>query len=436
MFPKITELLNGKNILILGFGREGRATLDFIREYIKPLSVTVADASRVDDIVGCAVRFGEGYQDGLEKYDVIIKSPGVVYKNPTDEIIAKTTSQTTLFLSEFRDRTIGITGTKGKSTTTSLIYHILKNCSLGVVLAGNIGIPPLSVAHEMLSDEKKTAVLEMSCHQLEYEKYSPHIALILNLYEDHLDHYVTRENYIRAKRNIYKNQNADDVFICNSECAFEISDAVGETLSVGKDGQISVDKDGFTFKGEKIFVDTSSTKLVGYHNIFNIASSYAVTSRYGVGKSDFLKHLKTFQPLSHRLEFVGTVCGVDYYDDSISTVCQTTIQALLSLDNVSTVIVGGMDRGIDYSELVCFFAKNPIENIILLPDSGYRIAHLLDEVKVPYILAKNLEDAVDISVKAAREGTKCVLSPASASYGFFKNFEHRGDMFKEYLKKY
>ena len=435
MFSEITKKLNGKNIAILGFGREGRSTLDFIREYVEPSSVTIADLNEIKGVDDCRLVYGKDYQKGLENYDVIIKSPGVVYENPTDEILNKTTSQTTLFLSEFKPRSIGITGTKGKSTTTSLIYHVLKENGFDTTIAGNIGIPPLSVADEMLEGDR-IAVIEMSCHQLEYEKNAPHISVILNLYEDHLDHYGTRERYVDAKRNIYRNQNSDDIFVCNSECNFEISDAVSCVTSVGDNGRIKVFDDGFVFDGVKISINSETTKLVGKHNIFNIAVAYAVVSNYGINEIDFLNALKTFKPLSHRLEYVKTVNGVDYYDDSISTVCQTTIQAIVSLDCVDTVIIGGMDRGIDYTELVEFLKNNPVNNIILLPDSGYRIARMLDEFGGKYILATDLENAVDIAVKVSAKGTKCVLSPAAASYGFFRDFEHRGETFKQYLNKY
>lgn len=435
MFTEITKALNGKNILILGFGREGRSTLDFIKEYVSPASVTIADLKEISDAYGCYTVCGADYQKGLEKYDVIIKSPGVVYENPTDEILDKTTSQTTLFLSEFKSRSIGVTGTKGKSTTTSLIHHILKENGFDTTIAGNIGIPPLSVADEMLEGDR-IAVIEMSCHQLEYEKYAPHISVILNLYEDHLDHYGTRERYVDAKRNIYRNQSDGDIFVCNSECAFEMSEAVSHVVSVGKGGKIEVLDDGFVFNDVKIPVNSDTTKLVGKHNVFNIAVAYAAVSGYGIDEIGFLNALKSFKPLAHRLEYVRTVNGVDYYDDSISTVCQTTIQAIVSLDAVDTVIIGGMDRGIDYTELVEFLRETSVNNVILLPDSGYRIAKMLDEYNTPYILARDLEDAVDIAVKVSEKGTKCVLSPAAASYGFFRDFEHRGEMFKQYLNKY
>lgn len=437
MFFHIKNILDNKNILILGFGREGRSTLDFIEKYITPLSVTIADLNSVSesDARGCTVVSGESYQQGLEEYDVIIKSPGIVLENASDEVLSKLTSQTSLFLKEFKDRTVGITGTKGKSTTTTLIYHVLKESGVSAVLLGNIGIPPLSTIEEFLK-EGTVAVFEMSCHQLEYETLSPHISVILNLFEDHLDHYITRENYIKAKRNIYLNQQKDDVFVCNSDLKEDIKNAVCKVVSVGDEGDVKVFDNGFSAFDKTFSLSENTSALVGRHNVFNTAVAWAVASLFGVSKEAFMSALKTYTPLPHRLQYVTTVNDVEYYDDSISTVCQTTIQALLSFNDVSTVLIGGMDRGIDYTELVEFFKTHKIDNVILMYESGERIAKLFDEEDMEYIFVKDLEEAVKVSVKISESGKKCILSPAAASYGYFKNFEHRGDMFCEYLKKY
>ncbi len=437
MLCAIKKILDNKNVLILGFGKEGRSTLDFVEKYIHPKSVTIADFNEITvaDARENKVVFGKDYQKDLLQYDVIVKSPGIVYENPTPELLERTTSQTSLFLLEYKDRTIGITGTKGKSTTTTLIHHVLKENGFSAVLLGNIGIPPLSQIEKM-QDESAIAVFEMSCHQLEYESSSPHIAVILNLFEDHLDHYGTRDKYVAAKRNIYKNQTETDIFVCNSDCAFEIEDAVSNTVRVGNTGDVEVLENGFFHRGEAVVLSEDSSLLHGAHNVYNIAVARAVTSLVGVETEGFLSALATYQPLSHRLEYVKTLNGVMYYDDSISTVCQTTIQAISAFDNVETVIVGGMDRGIDYTSLVEFFCEHHVENIILTYDSGVRISKMLDSVGVKYIMAKDLEDAVDIAVRVARPETRAMLSPAAASYGYFKNFEHRGDMFKEYLNKY
>ena len=433
MYPKIKKLLNGKNILILGLGKEGRSTLNFIKNHIDYKALTVADKNIVSDDIPSGVNclFGEHYMDTLNTYDVIIKSPGIVYKNVDISVINKTVSQTTLFLLEFAGATIGITGTKGKSTTTTLIYHILKENSVNAVLAGNIGIPPLDAIASM--SKSSVAVFEMSCHQLEFEKISPHISVILNLYEDHLDHYGNRDKYIKAKENIYLHQSENDYFIVNSSCTEQINKAVSKVLTVG-----TLPKADYYIAGAKIneeYTIPSGISLIGTHNHYNIAVAYAVCQLFGIKDKGFSSAVKTYNTLPHRLELFATKNGVQYFDDSISTVPETTIQAIKSIKNLKTVIIGGMDRGIDYTPLIDFFVESPTENIILLPDTGHRIGEELKKNGISFEFANNLEEAVSIASKVTTSGSACVLSPAAASYGFFRNFEERGDKFKELVNK-
>ena len=429
MFPKIKNLLDNKNILILGFGREGRSTLRFLREYVDYKSLTVADRNFIEDFSfnDVNVLFGEHYMSTLDTYDIIVKSPGIPYISANESIIKKTISQTDLFLLEYSDNTIGITGTKGKSTTTTLIHHILSVAHKNPVLLGNIGIPPLDVIHKM--NEESIAVFEMSCHQLEYTDISPRVAVIINIFEDHLDHYGTREKYVKAKENIFLHQNKNDIFIINNECLEQIEKAESKVIRVGYDSSCE-----YCLTDKKIndaFYIPQNISLIGKHNDFNIALAYAVTKLYDVSDDVFEKSLFTYKPLPHRLEFVATKYGVDYYDDSISTIPQTTIQAIKSLENVKTVILGGMDRGIDYSELVEYLQKKHIDNIILLPGAGERIGIMLKKCGISFNTVKDLQEAVLKSKELTEKGGKCVLSPAAASYGYYKNFEERGDAFKD-----
>ncbi len=429
MFSKIKKRLDGKRVLILGYGKEGRSTLSFIRDYLSCESITVADKRTVEDelLDGVNTVFGDSYMDDLLKYDVIIKSPGVVYPFFNDELKNKTTSQTELFLEEFSKQTVGITGTKGKSTTTTLIHHILTKAGIHSVLTGNIGIPPLDSAREMRDDS--VAVFEMSCHQLEFLSISPRVAIILNLFEDHLDHYGTRDKYVKAKENIFLNQNESNVFIVWDECTEQIKKATSKVVTVGNG-----DDAGYTLRGEKInnkLEIPEDIKLIGEHNRLNVTFAYAATNLFGVSDEVFLNSLKSFSPLPHRLEFVAKKSGVEYYDDSISTIPQTTIQAVKSLKNVETLILGGMDRGIDYSELIDFLSTHKIKNVLLTYKSGERIGRLLSEKNVPFYFCTDLNEAVLKAKMLTSSGGKCLLSPASASYGYFRNFEERGDRFKE-----
>ena len=431
MFEKIKRILDGKNILILGMGKEGRSTLSFINKHINYKTITVADKNEITGIEkNVLCRFGSGYMDNLGDYDVIIKSPGVVYDSKSEEIIKKTFSQTDLFLLEFSDKTIGITGTKGKSTTTTLIHHILTKCGYDSVLTGNIGIPPLDSAEKM--QENSVAVFEMSCHQLEYATVSPHIAVVLNLFEDHLDHYKTREKYIEAKENIFLNQKGNDYFVVSDECTSQIQKAKSRVIKVGFNSQSDI-----FIKDEKIngrIGFNNKTSLKGSHNLFNISVAFAVSNLFNVPTDKFLEAVADYKPLPHRLEYFLTKNGVDYYDDSISTVGETTIQAIKTVNNIGTVIIGGMDRGIDYSDLICFLKNNFVENIVLIQESGKRISNYLSKEGVAFTYVENFDDAVKTASRLTKEGKACVFSPAAASYGYFKNFEERGDRFKELVK--
>ena len=199
----LKELILNKKILILGFGREGRSTLREIMSLGGFSSISVADKNDVSDIVpnDIPVIFGDTYLDIIDEYDVVFKSPGIVLKRPADEYKALIVGEMDVFVKAYGDRIIGVTGTKGKSTTSSLIAHILKENGKNVLFAGNIGIPVFDIADKVTKDS--VIVIEMSCHQLEYIRYSPHVAVLLNIYEDHLDHYGTREKYALAKKHIY-----------------------------------------------------------------------------------------------------------------------------------------------------------------------------------------------------------------------------------------
>lgn len=428
MFDKIKKELDGKDILVLGMGREGRSTLSFIKKHICYKSLAVSDQNKIENIdsdITCY--FGAGYMDNLNDYDIIIKTPGIKYDSQSDEIKNKTLSQTDLFLLEFSSQTVGITGTKGKSTTTTLIHHILSKCGFHSVLTGNIGIPPLDSV-EMMT-ENSVAVFEMSCHQLQYATLSPHIAVLLNLFEDHLDHYGTRENYIKAKENIFLNQKNNDFLVISEDCTSQIKRAQSKVIKVGFDSSSDVYLKDNKINGEISLSGKSS--LIGLHNLFNISVSFAVSKLFGISVENFLKAIETYKPLPHRLEFVCNKNGVDYYDDSISTVGETTIQAIKAVKNVGTVIIGGMDRGIEYNDLVEFLKNNFTGNIILIQESGKRISEYLLKVGVRFTYIENFDDAIKFASEITKKGQACVFSPAAASYGYFKNFEERGDRFKE-----
>lgn len=467
MIKHLTEfihgLINNKKVLILGYGREGRSTLPVVIEAGGAGAVAVADAKPVKDGLpeGVTAITGEDYLGCLNDFDVVFKSPGIVLDKDIADYTCNIVSQMEVFFECFRDRIIGITGTKGKSTTTTLLYHVLKSSGKDVLLAGNIGIPVFEIAGDM--KDETTAVLELSCHQLEYMDVSPHMAIYLNLHEEHLDHYGTMAKYTAAKENIYRHQKAGDKLYCLDSLrpqetlpmdvyTFRCGDDGDDMECASAGGNIGGVSEGATdyrLVNDTIYykaadnrsceykIPVDNIKLIGEHNYFDIAFVYAACRDCGITDEQFTKALESYEPLPHRLQYVGTTNGIKWYDDSISTIDETTIQALNTLKDADTVLIGGMDRGISYKELEQYLAHSAVKNIILMEASGRRI---LDEIKamqdefeaperIHYV--EHLEDAVSLAAAITGKGRSCVMSPAAASYGIFRNFEERGEVFKK-----
>lgn len=428
ILDKFKDDLENKKIAIWGFGKEGISTLQFIQNNnIKCKEIGILDTKDLPKIEGTKKL---NKTEELNKYDLIFKSPGIVAdKSKID--IDKLTSQTEEFIKILSEQIIGITGTKGKSTTSSLTYTILKNYYPNTVLVGNIGIPCFNAINEINEDTK--IVFELSCHQLEFIRYSPHIAVILDLYPDHLDHYKTFENYINAKLNINKFQKDEDILIFGETCKKYINSTINNNICIND----YIKNRTITINDKKIEILENETNLMGEHNFFDIAVSYYICSEvYKISNEEFKTALKKFKGLAHRLEYVTTKDNVAYYDDSISTIGETTIEGIKALKKVNTLILGGMDRKIDYSNLEDFILDEPnLENLILMPDTGTRIYKELEEkgnTKKCY-LVDDLEEAVKKAKEVTKKDTICLFSPAAASYGFFKNFEERGNKFKELL---
>ena len=393
----IVQYLNGKRILIWGYGREGKSTEHFLTAYCSSALIEVYEGDRA------------GIDE--EKYDVIIKSPGI----PMLEYHPKYTSQTELFLSQFRNQVVGVTGTKGKSTTSTMLHHVLSACSgKKTLLLGNIGKPCLDYYGEMSEDT--IAVFELSCHQLFHTKVSPHVAVLLNIFEEHLDYYKTMDRYVASKHAIAKYQEADDFLYCGS----------------------GVDLSGVEAKAKRTVIAPVTEKkyelkILGEQNQYNAEFVYRIaTEVFGCEPEGVKAALSEVGNLPHRLEFIGEKDGVRYYDDSIATIPEAVICAVAAIDRVQTVIIGGMDRGIDYSVLEQFIKDNEQYTYIFMYDTGKRIYGALEPRK-NYFLVEDLEAAVKTAKGATATGMACVMSPAAPSYGVFKNFEERGEKFKEYV---
>ncbi len=390
---KIKDMLSGKRILIWGYGREGKATENFLKTHV--------DTAKLD--------IYEGDHSGIKEneYDYIIKSPGIVYF--TDD--KRYTSLTILFLNEFRDRTIGITGTKGKSTTSALMYEALKASGKKAILLGNIGRPCIDYYDEI--DDDTYIVFELSCHQLSKLEEAPKYSVFLNLYEEHLDYYGTLEKYFKAKANITTHQKAGDHLL------------VGENVPhIETKASVTVVK-----KPRQEY----DLLLAGRHNKLNAEFVYTMAvDVLGLPGDKVIEGMCSFKGLDHRLQLVAEKNGIRFYDDSISTIPEAAIRAAEAVKNTGTMLIGGMDRGIDYDILEDFMKERQDIRFILMYATGERISREAGTLK-NVIVTADLEEAFKTAVSVTACGEALILSPAAASYGYFKNFEERGDRFKEYV---
>lgn len=449
MIDEIIEKLKGKKIAILGFGVEGKSTYNFIRRYLENTEITVLcseedeteknDILKKDEFVKFVI--GKGYLDNLDNYDIILKAPGVSFKNiDISKFENKITSQLELFLEYKKCLTIGITGTKGKSTTSTLIYDVLKEQEKDCYLLGNIGTPIFDKIEKI--KPSSVVVLEISSHALQYIKKSTEIAILLNIYEEHLDHYKDFNEYIKAKLNILKYQEENGIAIFNSDSdniryKYKQSD-YGITILGNKltENTIELRQNEIYYNGVKIaIINEEEMNLKGKHNINNIMFVLAVSKIMNLDDIKTLETIKNFKPLEHRLEYVGTVNGVLYYNDSIATIPEATICSIKALKNVNTLIVGGKDRGVNLQNLIEFLKNSEISNVICMPTTGEYIAEGLKNSRKNVVKVSTMEEAVNKAKEFTEKEKICLLSPAAASYGFFKNFKERGEIFKRNVLK-
>lgn len=444
---ELRPIFDGKRCAILGFGREGRVWLSILQRLGCCAEIAVADMNP-QDIPGVTGLYGGDYLDLAKGYDLLLQSPGVIIKDKlTAQEKEKILTQTELLLRLRPCRIVGITGTKGKSTTSSLTYHFLTACGYKTMLIGNIGVPPLERLEEMTPDT--VAVCEMSCHQLEFVRHSPETAVLLNIFPEHLDHYVSLEAYAEAKRNIYRFQQAGDVSIMNIDI---IPDEIctnaecGNAPECGNSGYrksrlitIGYERPAMAFTenggiflpdGREIPAGEIHTQLRGRHNVYNILAALLAANAVGADIDRCLSSLPEFRGLEHRLEYVDTVNGVEYINDSICTIPEAAVAAVKAFpDGADCVILGGMERNIPYDKLADFLNTGYVRNVILLPDSGYRIGGMITSPLVNKVEVHDLPEAVSAAAKLAKR--RVILCPAAASYGFYKNFEERGRHFKQ-----
>ena len=460
MIKKLVNYLKNKKILILGFGKEGYSTYKFIRKYLPSQKIFISDINTnfiemFEDVAkdrNIEIVEQDKYLKNLEQYDILMKTPGLSFKGiDTSKFINKIKSQLELFL-EFVDVfIIGITGTKGKSTTSSLIYSIIKEQCEDVHLLGNIGIPLFDEIDKL--KKESIVVLELSSHQLEFVKISPNISIILNIYEDHLDHYESYEHYINAKINICRYQMENNYFIYSIDNEVlnkhiismeeKIKSSIYEISYLGNEKQNTnsklikkIENTVVLEENNVMYIDSLNRKILGEHNFNNIMFAITVAKIMNLDLKKAQKTIHNFEPLPHRMEFVGKYDEVKYYNDSIATIPASTINAIETLKDVNTLIIGGKDRGIDYIEFAKFLESSNIENLVCMPDTVWLIEDMVINENMEKFIVKDMKMAVSIAKKVTKKGSICLLSPAASSYGFFKNFKERGDLFKKFVKEH
>jgi UDP-N-acetylmuramoyl-L-alanine---L-glutamate ligase len=455
--------LSQKNVLILGLGTEGRATYEFLRKKWPGKRLRIADRTKIGEFpqdlaqqlqsdAAVHLELGSSYLDSLasDASVVIIKTPGIPASLPQIkkalDVGCILTSHSELFLANSqRERIIGVTGTKGKSTTSSLIHHILNNSGMAAELVGNIGNPPLMRLDAV--PEGTYFVHEFSSHQLAEVHISPHIAVLLNIVPEHLDYYSSFEQYVAAKENITRFQEPEDLLVFNAD--YPIPTAIaGRTkaqrrpFSVNErvDGACYVDSKNIvcSFNGEEAILALTDIPLPGAFNVQNVIAAVAVARLCGVPPGAIREAVRSFRPLPHRLEPVGTYQGVSFYDDSIATVPEATLGALEALgEGVQTLILGGHERHLDFTELGARFPQN-VRTIILFPATGRRIWAAIERhspVPPQPFFVESMEEAVRIAYARTEIGKICLLSPASPSFGIFKDYRERGNAFKRLVMK-
>ncbi len=392
-----------KKALIVGYGKEGKANEAYLKQVFPQIEIGIADEKT----------HPENFQK-QDEFDIAVRSPGV----PKEKVKIYSTTGTNLFFAHTQQKIIGVTGTKGKSTVATLIGHILNNVGKDVKVLGNIGEP---LVEELTKDRSSDLiyVVELSSYQLDDLDYSPHIAVATSLYNDHHDYHGDAKRYKDAKKRIVKFQTNNDLFIYNDSFP-ELEEWSRDTRATSK----PYDKD-FKF-------DASLVKLKGAHNSENINAAVTACRVLGVSDSDILTGLQSYIPLPHRLENIGIYKDITFYDDAIAVIPEATIAALNSLDKVDTLLLGGTDRGHDFTLLEKLVKEKGIRNLVLFPDTGRKMFKDSRE-EFEILETESMREAVAFAYQYTKAGSICLLSTASPSYSLWKSFEQKGDEFKKYV---
>lgn len=399
--------------------------------------------AQLGDDTKAEIILGELSEEVMETLDLVVMSPGV----PTDlPVVLKMRDmgiqiwgEVELAYTYGKGDVLAITGTNGKTTTTALLGEIMKNYKESVFVVGNIGNPYTAAALEMREDS--VAVAEMSSFQLEtIHEFRPKVSAILNITPDHLNRHHTMEAYIKAKEDIAKNQTKEDTCVLNYED--EVTRKIGENVKANVlyfssqrklDRGIYLDDGNIIFRqDEEILVcNVNELKLLGTHNYENVMAAVAMAAAYGTPMEVIRRTIKEFAGVEHRIEFVREKDGVAYYNDSKGTNPDAAIKGIQAMNRPTVLIGGGYDKDSEYEEWIQAF-DGKVKLLVLVGATKEKIAEAAERVGfVSYVMADSFEEAVEKCIEAAEPGDAVLLSPACASWGMFKNYEERGDKFKE-----
>jgi UDP-N-acetylmuramoylalanine--D-glutamate ligase len=446
-----------KKILIAGFEVEGKATFEYLKQ--NGISADIADIMNEADFykahpevknINSKVILGKDYLDSITDYDVVFRTPGISPLTP-ELVLAKKkgaeiTSQIEFFMDLYPAKTIGVTGTKGKGTTSSLIYEILKASGKDVHLGGNIGVPAISFLDNLKEDS--IVVLELSSFQLMDLKKSPNISVVLNITQEHLDYHKDREEYVEAKRSIARYQKDGDFAVINIdyETSKQFEEETGaEVFEIS--AKKKVEKGCYVDKNDDIILKAGETEekiasfadlhLRGRHNLENICPAVMSSYLAGADLENIKKTVKAFQGLEHRLEFVAEIDGVKYYNDSFATTPETTVAAVNAFSEPIILIAGGSRKGSDYTEMGKAIAEK-VKTVFLIGETAGEIKSKILAINLKADIQEGFTDMEDLVKRAsstAKRGDMVVLSPGCASFDLFKNYKQRGELFKEAVEK-
>ncbi|MDO8664505.1 MAG: UDP-N-acetylmuramoyl-L-alanine--D-glutamate ligase [Candidatus Liptonbacteria bacterium] len=413
-------------IAILGFGREGRSILKFLKKdkEFKKAEVCIVDKKSTIKLPrGCRARLGKNYLKNLDDFDIIFRSPGIPYLLPEIQKAkkqgVKISSATNLFFERYPGKIVGIIGTKGKGTTATLLYKILRVAGKDVFLAGNIGTPSLDILSK--TDKKSIVIFELSSFQLQDLKISPSIAAVLDVFPDHLDAHKNLKEYYDAKSNIGRYQKpGDKIFF------FKNNNLSRHVASKGDGKKISVDEESY-----KLF-SPEDLLIKGAHNFKNAVMAATIAKSIDVPQKIILKTVKKFRGLPYRIQFTKKIRGVSYYNDSASTNPLSTIAAIKSFSQPIILISGGVSKNIDFKEFGKI-ADKTLKMIILFGENKKEIRKTIkDSSKVK--MAGILKNAIKIASSFSSSGDIILFSPASTSFDMFKNYEERGLAFDKIVE--